>query len=219
MRLPRLQIAFAAPLLLLGAAGARADIIDLTVINATFEAECIGGTGTCTEIVNGSALLDSAAGAISDFSFELTGTLNASLVSGQPPQCLSPGCLDPAYDSGVLPGFDPIEFGLVLNYPPLSSLLTSSPESLVGLQPGNPTVLFVPALCGGDQSKCNTVGAFPGGPDADYALVSGTYTAVDLGPSAPEPGSVVLLLVGVAMLGFFSRSTWKDKIAKNAGKQ
>jgi hypothetical protein len=200
------RVALIAVIALFCAAGARADIIKLTVMNATFEATCVGGTGTCTEVVSGSGLLDTVAGSMSDFSFQLTGTLNASLVPGPPPSCVSPGCLDALYDSGVLPGYDPIEFGLVLNYPPLSSLLTTTPVSLVGLQPGNPTVLFVPALCGGDQPLCNTPGAFPGGPEADYALVSGTYTAVDEGPSpTPEPSSVILLVTGVAMVGFLPR--------------
>jgi hypothetical protein len=190
----KFQLALVAPILLLCVAGARADIIDITIINATFEATCVGGTGTCTEVVNGSLLFDTVALTRSD-SFQLTGTLNASLVPGSPPSCISPGCLagNGFYDSGVLPSQDPIQFGPVLNYPPLSSLLTSTPVSLV------------PALCGGDQPLCNTPGAFPGGPDADYALVSGTYTAVDQGPSpVPEPSSVILLVTGVAMLGFLT---------------
>ena len=202
------RVALIAVIALFCVAGARADIIDITVMNATFEATCVGEGSNCKEVVNGSGLLDTVAGTLSDVSFQLTGTLNASLVPGPPPSCVSPGCLNGGlYDSGVLSGHDPIEFGLVLNYPPLSSLLTTTPVSLVGLQPGNPTVLFVPALCGGDQPLCNTAQAFPGGPNADYALVSGTYTAVDEGPSSvPEPSSVILLVTGVALLGFRSRS-------------
>ena len=138
-------------------------------------------------------------------SLELTGSLNASLSLGPPPFCGSTGCLGgPFYDSGALPSEDPIEFGLVLNLPTiLANPNTPSPVSLVGLQPGNPTVLYVPALCGDDQPACNAPGAFPGGNNADYALVSGTYTSVD--ETAPEPSSVVLVVAGIAILGPLTR--------------
>ncbi len=46
--------------LLLCAAGARADNIQITIINATFEAPCVGGTGTCTEVINGYFDFDTA---------------------------------------------------------------------------------------------------------------------------------------------------------------
>ena len=79
-----LQVALVAPILLLGAAGAHADIIDLTVMNATFEATCVGGTGTCMEVVNGSILLDTVAQTKSG-SYDLTGTLTATLAPGTTP--------------------------------------------------------------------------------------------------------------------------------------
>jgi hypothetical protein len=201
----KLPIAAAALIVLLCAAGARADKVDIIITNATFSATCIGGASTCTEVVNGSLLIDTAAQTVIDASMQLTGTLNANLVLGTVPQCVSPGCLGGStfYDSGVLPSHDPIEFGLVLNSAAIEAAPnTPSPVSLVGLQPGNPTVLYVPALCGGDQPDCNAPGAFPGGNDADYALVSGTYSTVD--ETTPEPSSVVLV-TAAAMLGFLIR--------------
>jgi hypothetical protein len=86
------RVTLIAVIVLFCAAGARADSVDITVMNATFEATCVGGTGTCTEVVNGSTLFNTVTGATSDLSFQLTGTLNASLVQGPPPSCVSPGC-------------------------------------------------------------------------------------------------------------------------------
>ena len=141
----RFQMTLVVLILLFSAAGARATVIDITFNDATFSATCVGGSGTCTEVVNGSLLLDTVA-LTTTGSAQLVGTLTATLVPGPTPFCVSPGCLgsDAFFDPGVLPSPDPIEFGLVLN----SIAPANGPVSLVGLQPGNPTVLYVPALCG-----------------------------------------------------------------------
>jgi hypothetical protein len=198
---PKLQISALVSLSLLCAAGARADAIyDITIINATFSATCIGGSGTCTEVVNGSILYDSTANTASNVSFQITGSLNASLDgfyngSGTPPYCALIGCKGPdfAYDLGALPGHDPIEFS------PTVGLNASTPQPLE-LGP-NGSTLYVPALCGGDQSLCNMTGSFPGGANTDYQLTSGTYTSV---ATTPEPSSVTFLAIGIATLGFLS---------------
>jgi hypothetical protein len=199
----KFQMALVALIPLLCAAGARADSFDITIINATFSAECIGNTGTCTEVINGSALYDSVTNMVSDVSMSLTGTLTASLDGSGNSSALynCPVCLLPAYiyDSGVLPSDDPIEFG-----PSLSLVFgfdAPTPEPLEG--GANNTTLAVPSSCGGDQPLCGTTGSFPVG--NDYELTSGTYTSVDVGPSAPEPGSIILLVAGVGVLGFLSR--------------
>ena len=49
----KFHIGLVAAILLFCAAGARAAIVDITVISATFEAPCVGGVGTCTKVVNG----------------------------------------------------------------------------------------------------------------------------------------------------------------------
>jgi hypothetical protein len=187
--------------LLVCAIGVRADVFAVTIINATFSATCIGGSGICTEVVNGSALYDSIAGTASSVSMSLTGTLNVPLVFGDPPcinvnLCLTGGFF---YYLGV-PGDNPIEFGpaLAMSDP----LNQPSPVPLAGGPDG--TALFIPGQCGGGVAACNTTGSFPTA--NDYALTSGEYTSVDVGPSpAPEPGSVILVATGVAMLGFLSR--------------
>jgi hypothetical protein len=69
-----LRLALVAGFLLLGAAGARADIYDISVSNVTYSAICVGGTGTCTEVINGSALYDSVARTASLLAVSLTGT-------------------------------------------------------------------------------------------------------------------------------------------------
>jgi hypothetical protein len=198
----KFQIALVALIPFLCAAGARADSYDVTVMNATFTAECVGDTGTCTEVVNGSAVYDDVANELSDISFQLTGTLNASLDgsytgAGTNPCIGSPNCLSPdlVYDLDAVSTDFPIEFALVL-----PTLDAPTPEPIEG-GPGN-TELFIPATCGGDQPNCDTTGVFPGG--ADYLLTSGTYTAVDESSAAPEPGSVTLFVTGLAMLGFLS---------------
>ena len=81
---PKPRIAPGVLILLFCAIGVRADVIDLTIINATFSATCIGGSGSCTEVVNGSALFDTVADTVSSVSMSLTGTLNAPLVFGTP---------------------------------------------------------------------------------------------------------------------------------------
>lgn len=183
-------------ILLLFAGGARADIYDITFINVTFSAPCIRTTATCTETINGSGLYDAVARTATGISISLTGTLNASLDGFGAPACGVPGCLKPPvlYDMGVLPGYNPIEFS-----PSLPTFDAPTPESLSGGVNGS--LLFVAHFCGGDQPACNTTGAFPGG-TADYTMASGTYTSVDLGPSpTPEPGSVILVVTGLAVLG------------------
>jgi hypothetical protein len=199
----KFQIALIALIPLFCATGARADTFDITITNATFSATCIGGTGTCSEVVNGSFVLDYggsvASDVASDVSIQLTGTLAASLDGLYPaPYCVSPLCVvnGYTYDSGVLPSFDPIEFS-----PDFPTLNAPTPEALAGGADGSE--LYVPTLCGGDQAACNSTGSFPTG--ADFNLTSGTYTSVDVSPSAPEPGSVILLITGVGTLGFLSR--------------
>ena len=193
----KFQMALVALIPLLCAAGARADVFDITFINVTFSATCIGETATCSEVINGSLDYNSVTGAGSNISLQLTGTLTASLDGvGVPPYCVSGGCFNSSfYDLGALPSHDPIEFS-----PSVSSFNAPTPEPVEGGP--NETELYVPALCGGDQPLWNTTGAFPGDADAAYNVTSGTYTSVDV---SPEPGSVILLVTGVAILGFLKR--------------
>jgi hypothetical protein len=193
------QIALIALPLFFCAATVYANILNLTIINATFSAPCVGGGSTCTEVINGSAVFNTASGAFTNASLGLTGTLAASLNSFAPaPFCVSPDCLQGGgyfYDSGVLPAHDPIEFGSAL-----SALITSSPLPLVGGPNG--TALYVPALCGGDQPLCNKIGSFPAG---SFDLTSGSYTLVDITSSVPEPTAGILLVTGAALLGLLRR--------------
>ena len=137
--------------LLVCATGVRADVFAVTIINATFSATCFGGSGICTEVVNGSALYDSIAGTASSVSMSLTGTLNVPLVFGDPPcanvnLCLTGGFF---YYLGV-PGDNPIEFGpaLAMSDP----LNQPSPVPLAGGPDG--TALFIPGQCGGGVAAC-----------------------------------------------------------------
>jgi hypothetical protein len=201
MRLQRFHLIFVAPLFLLCVTAARADNFDITIINATFSATCIGGSGTCTEVVNGSLDYDSVANTASDLSLQMTGSLNVSFAWGSPActnanKCLDLGSGSVFYDPGVLAGDNPIEFGPSLS--PIFGFDAPTPEPLEGGDDG--TTLFIPGICGGDQPNCNATGTFPTG--NDYLLASGTYTSVDIGPSAPEPGSAILLTSGFVLLGF-----------------
>jgi|HubBroStandDraft_5_1064220.scaffolds.fasta_scaffold394720_1 hypothetical protein len=184
--------------LLFCAMGARADVFDITIINATFSATCIGGVGTCTEVVNGSFLGDVVNQTASSVSMALTGTLDVPLVFGTPTCTNMILCLGDRdfYYQGV-PGDNPIEFS-----PSFLSFNEPTPVPLLGGPDG--TALFIPGLCGGGVAACNTVGTFPTG--NDYALTSGFYTSVDMGPSpTPEATSAFLVAIGVATLGLLSR--------------
>jgi hypothetical protein len=181
--------------------GARADIYYVTITNATFTATCIGGSGTCTEIINGTGFYDPVTNTASDVSVSFTGTLNGSLDIYGTPTCTASGCIPGPilYDAAALPGFNPIEFS-----PDIDNFNAPTPQPLLAGPTG--AELFVPGQCGGDQPACNTTGAFPGNGAIDYFLTSGTYTSVDVGPSpVPEPGSFILLTTGAGMLGLLSR--------------
>ena len=185
-------------ILLLSPVGARADTFYITFTNVTFSATCIGG-GPCTEVINGSGLYDPVANTATG-SLSLTGSLNASLIYGTPPQCTAPGCLQAPvlYDPNALPGFNPIEF-----FAALPTFDAPTPQPLAGGVNG--ALLFVPGMCGGDQPQCNTTGAFPGNGATDYLLASGTYTSVDV--STPEPPSLILFTTGAGILGLSIRRT------------
>jgi hypothetical protein len=95
----KFQIALVALIPLFWATSARADVYSITIINATFDATCIGGSGTCSEVVNGSLLFDSVTQVGSDISMSLTGTLFASLDSSWNSASLftCPVCFLPPY--------------------------------------------------------------------------------------------------------------------------
>lgn len=195
----KFQIALVAPILLLCADRARADVFDVTFINVTFSATCIGETATCTEVINASADINDVTHMASDFSGQLTGTLAATLDFG-PILCTGGACF-PGTDhiyAPPAPGNNPIELSVDIPTPP--GFDSPTPTPLVGGNPDIFTGLIVPLNCGGNQPNCGATGSFPG--DAIYALTSGTYTSVDIAPSVPEPSSVILLMTGVAMLGF-----------------
>ena len=190
------DLAVAALILLFAAPAAHADVIGLvTITNATYQATCVGGVGTCTEVVNGTFEGDFTTGGIFDISLQLTGTLTASLdgfFSGTG-TCIGAGCLTGAfYDTNAVTGDNPIEF---------SPTLGTIPEPVPTNIDFATSSLFVPTLCGGDQPNCNVTGDFPSG-NVDYKPVSGTYTAVVL---SPEPSAVILQVSGVVILAFLVR--------------
>jgi hypothetical protein len=99
----------------------------------------LGGSGTCTEVVNGSFVLDYDDSTASDISFQLTGSLNASLDGLSPAPCVSPLCImsDYSYDSGALASYDPIEFS-----PDFPTLNAPTPEALAGGADGYRSCIF-----------------------------------------------------------------------------
>ena len=174
---------------LLCPAAARADIYDITFINVTFQGPCVGG-GTCSEVVNGSALYDAVSQTGSNSTIQLSGSLNVLFDAyGTPPQCTAPGCLKPPvlYSTDTPSGFNPIE--LVPLLPTFDA-----PTPLPVLEGPNGTLLFVPFSCGGNQPACGMNGAFMGNGMTPFEVSSGTYTSVDVGPGPlPEPSSFRLL--------------------------
>jgi hypothetical protein len=192
--------------LLLCAAGARADIYDVTFFNVTFSALCNGSSLTCTEVINGSGLYNSATDTASNLSITMTGTLTAALDLYGAPVCTAPGCLKPnvLYDSGTVVGSNPIEFS-----PTLPTFDAPTPQALTGGPNG--TILFVPGGCGGDNTAtCGLPGSFPDGSAARYELASGTYTSVDVTPaSVPEPSTLILLFISIVIIGLLRRTSRK----------
>jgi len=179
--------------MLLGAAGARAGVYDVTFINVTFSQPCVGGSGTCTEVVNGSGLYDTVTDTAWDLSVQLTGSYAATLdgfvnhlsvdlrcPSGSA-SCFGPDFL---YDLSANPAVNPIQFA-----PNTIVFSATTPAPLTDAQ------LYIPSLCGGDQVGCGATGMFPVG--ADFNVTSGTYTAVAV---TPEPSFVIVTCFGMAGL-------------------
>lgn len=164
------------PLLLLAlifAPGVRADIIDFEIMNATYSATCTGGVGTCTEVINGSFLANTAVSQITPYAIalSLTGSYNANLDSFGAPVCNLASCTEPPlfYDSGAISPFPPIEWNPTMSYP------ASTPTAF-----GPGSSLTVTPSCGGDQLNCGATGTFPRSGTAPYQIVSGTYEAIDI---------------------------------------
>jgi hypothetical protein len=184
--------------ILLFCAAARADIFSVTFTNVTFSETCIGGGGTCTEVINGSGDYDSVSQTASLISIDLTGTAlsghpyvaNFNSFGSDAACASSPGSTTPPYlyDSGANPSDCAIQFN------PTVDLTATGPTNL-----GSGSLLFIPTLCGGDQTSCGQTGDFPVG---DFEHISGTSTSVDLGPSpVPEPTTFFPMLgLGVVFL-------------------
>jgi hypothetical protein len=182
---------------------ARADVFRVTFINVTFSATCIGQTGACAEVINGSGLYDPATDTAWDISIHMAGSLNASLNAYGSPACNNPTlCLGGGvlYDANALSGFNPIEFS-----PILPGFSRSMPVNVPTPQPiatgPSGSLLFIPYYCGGDQPACRDSGTFPVG--ADFQAQSGMYTAVDT--SAPEPAAALLFSLGMTGIAILRR--------------
>lgn len=168
----RLQFALSA---LIFAGAARADVYLFTINNATYSAPCIGGNGTCTEVINGTFLGNLGAGSpvVSAVNLNMTGTLNTTLDGwGAPPQCNAAACTEPPlfYDANALSGVNPIEWN-----PTMDTIPATGPTAF-----GPGTSLFIPFSCGGDVASCGQTGVFPGSATVDYQVISGAYTAIDV---------------------------------------
>jgi hypothetical protein len=203
------------PALLLFAAivapAARADIIEITIVDATFSAPCVGEpTVTCTEVINGSFDYTTTGGG-SSISMTLAGTLAGTFALG-PVACtgLCFGSSEQIYIP-VAPGDNPIEFSPSIqpcpSAPPGQGNTNPSPDLCNG-NPNYETGFIVPTGCGGNQPDCGMLGSFPPG---IYGLTSGTYTAVDL--TTPEPSTFTLM--GLELLGLWvvirTRAQWVQR--------
>jgi hypothetical protein len=196
------------PILLVFAAidtpAARADIIDITITNATFSTPCVGqSTVTCTEVINGSVDYNTATGGGSDISMTLAGTLAGTFVIG-PVTCTDPECFGASAEIYIpaAPGDNPIEFSPSLQpcpSAPPGEGNTNPPPDLCNGNPDYETGFFVPTGCGGNQLDCGMLGSFPAG---IYGLTSGTYTAVDL-TTTPEPSTSSLMMIVLGSLGLW----------------
>ena len=174
--------------LIFGLQTANADFFDITITDATFAATCVGGTGTCTETVNGSFAFDSLTFAASSVSLVLSGTL-ATTLNGYGGAGFGPGLMFLDFFDDTVTGFTPINLGLALPDPLVSFSGPLDPASS----------LFVPPFCGGLPS-CDALGSFPTG---TYFLTSGTATVQPV----PEPSSFFLLIAG--MIALTTRMSWR----------
>jgi hypothetical protein len=177
------------------ASGARADVLSIVVTNATYQATCVGGVGTCTEVINGTI---TGSGTFQNptlvsTNLSLTGTLNATLSGfGTPPLCNQGSCTIPPlfFDANALSGHSPIEWNPTLNVLPA---LTPTAIPTVG------SGLTIPTGCGGDVANCGATGTFPTSSSFTYQLVSGTYVALDETDNVQggSPSSPVILVQGI----------------------
>jgi hypothetical protein len=197
------RIALIAVMALFCEVGARADIINITITNATFEATCVGGSGTCTEVINGSFDYNTATGAGS-ISMTLAGTLAGTFALG-PVACTGSLCFGSSNQIYIPPavGQNPIEFSPSIQpCPPPGFTAPPGGGNLCGGDPDLETGFIVPVNCGGNQPNCGAIGSFPGG--ANYALFSGSYTAVDL-TTTPEPNFRMLTGIGLLLVVMLKR--------------